>query len=222
MPKVAFTILEFFGLLGTGYLWFRFVGHVFAVPFASEPSPGPGDAALIILISYTAGSVVSNIAEYVLEQLLVPALLGRPEEILLSRSCSPRLVRYIFPGYMTPLPSEVAQRACEAMEARAVPTDPQARFHHARQIAKEHEQTWMKVEAFLGLFVFSRNISFSLFLMGLVSAVTSLIGGDTLTLPAACFAGSIGMFYRFLKFYRQYSFELFSSYPDIARSGDAA
>lgn len=74
------------------------------------------------------------------------------------------------------------------------------------------------MDTFLQLYGFCRNASFSLF----ASAV--LLGGAWLRCGTWEYAlygivallASVGMLYRYLKFYRQYSYELFTAYPDLA------
>jgi hypothetical protein len=75
------------------------------------------------------------------------------------------------------------------------------------------------LSSFLNLYGFSRNISFSLFLSALILGLGVATSGSRpggvgeyagWAALAAAVAG-IGMFYRYLKFYREYTVEVFRS-----------
>jgi hypothetical protein len=216
MPKITFNILEFFGLLGVGFLCLQFAMAFGGVPRFETASPGATGAALVVLVSYIVGSLVSSVAELTLERLVVTKYLGRPEDILLSEERSRGTVTVLFGQYFKVVPVGVKVRLVAQMDSRQIPDDPQSRFHHARQIAKDDERTWSRLETFQGLFVFSRNAAFALLIMGVV-AFGYLVPRGLSSTPMASFylIGAVGMFYRYIKFYRLYSYELFCAYPDL-------
>ena len=96
--------------------------------------------------------------------------------------------------------------------------DREALFHHARIIARQSRETWEKGEVFLNLYGFCRNLSFVLLVGSPVLLVSGLLSErrEVALLGAGLGAVGVGMLYRFLKFYRLYTFELFSAYPDLA------
>ena len=80
-------------------------------------------------------------------------------------------------------------------------------FLHAFATVKRDTQTLGRLNGFLAQYGFARNLTLSLVLC----AVVEWWAGNRLFAAAASIA-AIGMFYRYLKFFRQYTVEVLTSY----------
>ena len=94
-----------------------------------------------------------------------------------------------------------------------------ALFLHVYAAVTREKDAQERLDQFRNLYGFSRNVAFAFF----VSAVILLVG-DAWGSAGAGYGwatGSallgIGMLYRYLKFYRQFTFELFLRYAGTAR-----
>ena len=80
------------------------------------------------------------------------------------------------------------------------------------------ERLISKIDAFRDMYGFNRNVSFSLLFAALCFAIAGHIKGSRPLVHfaiAALVAGTL-LFYRYLKFFRQYSYELFNSYAGMS------
>lgn len=217
MVKVPLSLYDFFGYLASGLLIATGVDYSLELGWVSKIGTSPVPIALFIVVTYIVGHINSNLASWLIEKSFVGKLLGNPVSILFE-SGSPKLkvFRWIFPGYFQGLPSGMRDRIVSQLQSRNVPQNPSIVFYHARAVAKSDPVTWGRLDTFLSLYGFCRNVSFALLSLSAVFAFSTFVRDlNQLHYAVATLIASTGMFYRYLKFYRQYSFELFTSYPDL-------
>jgi hypothetical protein len=220
MDKVPFSVYDFLGYLAAGFLLSAGVGASFVGADELNENPSLIVSILLIVIAYIAGHVVANVAGFVLEKKLVADVLGRPTQNLFG--ASPRRYERLFPGYYGELPSETRTRVLEKARSLAGISEPgEGLFFHCHARVKKEQAVMERLNTFLNLYGFCRNACMALvivaacLLVGVVigSAETGGIGAGWCA--AAALAGAIGTFYRYLKFFRQYAIELYTSYAEL-------
>lgn len=210
MPKIPFSVYDFFGYLAAGVL--ACVG----VDFALDQHWIPDDKLPLqyivfwVVVAYIAGHINANLSSFFLERLVALRVLGRPTKILMGATS---WLRWIFPGYFTPLPRSVQERIRTRAREAGESFDSEALFHHVRTIAKRDGVTWGQMQVFLQQYGFCRNVSFVLLVMAPL-----LYWSDHSELATVSLISGLLMFYRYLKFFRQYASEMLSAYPDIVGS----
>jgi hypothetical protein len=217
MNQLPFSVYDFFGYLASGVvvlagLTTAFIGYE---PLQTSPSLVVG--LLLIIAAYVIGHIVGNLAGDLIERRLVRNRLRPPTEILLGSHTPGPLVRAILPGYSTPLPSRVQDQVKE----RAGGREGDALFFHCHAVMKSDPVVQGRLETFLNLYGFCRNMAVALSIAAICLAIGLML--DTVeTGPdvpggwwlAAAVSAALGMLYRYLKFYRQYAIELFTSYAE--------
>jgi len=189
------------------------------------------EGVVIIFAAYVIGHVVAWPASWLIERQFVARLLGPPSKVLfVERKQHAALARFLFPDYFTPLDHALRQRV-KARAPDLADHSGQSFFWSAFACARRDPSTYARMDAFLKLYGFCRNMAF-----------VALFGGVTLLIAAlgAAWQGArylaetrlgwavvalligVAMLYRFLKFYRLYSVEVFVGYDELAAAqGDS-
>jgi hypothetical protein len=187
------------------------------------------DAALAIAGGYVVGHIVATFSSEFIEIRLVRGWLGAPSVVLLAEGPPTSglrgwLARTVLAEYFRPLGARmralVHARAladgCEAASGEAL-------FAAAYGPATRDPATFARMEAFLKLYGFARNLAFVCLVATpvlLVAAAWVAItpGGRTgiETLGHAVLAAliGIGMLHRYLKFYRRFSTVVLGAYAE--------
>jgi hypothetical protein len=228
---------------------FAYLATGFAAMLASDITLGSqwvlgakwevSESLAVLLTAYFIGHLIAWPAAWLLELSLVRRVLGAPSQALFSEAPSGPLAgvtRRLFPDYFTPLNQEIRERvtAKAYKEGRAV-TSGENLFWIAFARAKRDPLTYGRMESFLKLYGFCRNVAF----VGLAAAVLLLSHAVWLVYHAAqaaevldrlwwalvaLLAGGV-MLYRYLKFHRLYSVEVFTGYLELpsleGRTSDA-
>lgn len=221
MNQLPFSVYDFFGYLASGAVVLAaftaaFIGYE---PF--ETSPGLLVGFILVITIYILGHIVANLAGDLIERRLVRSRLQPPTEILLSFQTPDKWVARLFPGYSTPLPTGVQNRVKELAEPRV----GDALFFHCHAVMKSNSVVQGRLETFLNLYGFCRNMALAL-VIAAVCLGAGLVLGTAETGPfagpgcwiGASMLGAVGMFYRYLKFYRQFAVELLTSYAEREQS----
>ncbi len=138
------------------------------------------------------------------------------------------LRRRVFPVYFKPLAAETRKRLLDKSSNEGFPTPCRALFDHCHAIVKREKAVNDRLTTFLNLYGFCRNVS-----MGALIAIPILIWGafKDVTLSGWWFGGTVntellwwaaaaagvavGLLYRYLKFHRHYTHEVFLSYAEF-------
>jgi hypothetical protein len=136
---------------------------------------------------------------------------------------------WLFPDYCTPLP-EAIQKLVLATVRQQFGEVPSARalFFLCFSTVKGDSATSPRLQTFLYLYGFCRNLSAACLLAFCLLLTNGLVGAQlglhpreyALAWAAAALIGCVGLFYRYLKFFRLYTVEVFRSYPTVV--GDTA
>jgi hypothetical protein len=221
MERIPFSVYDFFGYLAAGFLLMAagvaaFVGEE---PLHDNPSIAVG--ILLVIIAYILGQVLANLSGYLFEAILLDKLIGRPTDHLFASELGP--MSRLFPGYYRPLPKTTQARVLERAErASGIDSPGPALFFHCHALVKKEEVANERMNTFLNLYGFCRNSCMALLVAtpllaigtALGSAETGVVGPGWWLLGGAL--GAIGLFYRYLKFFRLYAVEVFVSYAELA------
>ena len=223
MKELPFDPYDFFGYIASGLVLVVVAQLTLGFPKVFGADLKPFDMAVTVLAVYIAGQIVAGPAKAFFEDILVQRLLGSPTRNLLHPTRH-RLLKFIFPGFYKPLPSGTRAK----LEAKIAPMttsegdseDVFLAIRYAPEVLAS-DSLIAKINTFRDQYGFARNVSFSLLfaavcfaLFGHFKASESLIHFSI----AALTAGTL-LFYRYLKFYRQYSYELFNAYARMSGKG---
>jgi len=216
MDKLPFDPYDFFGYLSSGFIVLIGLHILFGFPAVVGVDLKPVDYAFLILATYVAGQIVATPAKWLLEDVVVGKMLYAPN-VNLMRNRAPRPGRWVFPNFYKPLP----KGRLEAIWAKAGSTlEGEALFLAIRfcPAILSNERLLTRIDGFRDRYGFNRNLSFTCLSFGTgVLVKTHFVFDPTLRQYGwtALIVGIL-LFYRYLKFYRQYSYELFNTYGDSA------
>ena len=219
MEKLPFSVYDFFGNLSAGFLLMVAVVAAFLGEEALGDNPSAIVAILLVVLAYAIGQVIANLSGFLFEATVLGRLLGRPTEHLFAGGRT-RFAR-LFPGYFRELPTETQARVLgRARDAAGIAETGQALFYHCHALVKKEEVTNERLNTFLNLYGFCRNCAMALVVavpllalgISLGSAETGLLAPGWWLLGGTL--GAVGLFYRYLKFFRLYAVEVYVSYSE--------
>jgi hypothetical protein len=146
---------------------------------------------------------------------LVGKVLGFPRNVVFGLANAPAWLRACMPGYFKVLPDETKKRALEKAAAEGVTGPGEAMFWVAYGRARTDSVVMGRLDNFLNLYGFCRNTALVAFVdAGLLYWSYRWNGGpeEHLHWAWAATAVGFGMTFRYLKFFRHYSVEVFTSY----------
>ncbi len=223
MNRIPFSVYDFFGYLATGFLMLVTVAYATCMTVLLRETPPLVMSFFWIVAAYVVGHIVAHIASAFLEEAVLRRGLGSPEEHLLAAKKSGWRAR-IFPGNFKPFPTSTQQRVLTKAQQRGVTTSDRSFFFHCHPLVKRDQATLERLNSFLNLYGFSRNLCMALLLIVpllLYSTWGSECGFRRAPLWWAVIAlvAAIGMFYRYLKFFRHYTVEVFTTYAELPYEG---
>lgn len=221
--KVPFSVYDFFGYLSSGFAVLAALDFATGGRWLFAESVPPGFALVVVFGAYVVGHAVAHLASVVLEHGLVRRVLRSPEEHLLATSRSSSRWRWIFPGNFLPLPAETRARVLAKAAAAGAGSEPRALFFYCHASVKSDEVTLARLNTFLNLYGFSRNLAMALLLSGFVLMGSAFLRATSFLSPefrplligALCLPMSYVLLLRYLKFFRHYTLEVFLSYAEV-------
>jgi hypothetical protein len=220
--RIPFTAYDVFASLAPGFVVILAVDRSFHRGWILR-NDLPWTYALYWLGgAYILGQLIANLSGWLIERQLTQRCLGCSEAILLGGRTS-RLSR-VFPGYFSPLPAHIQSTVKDKFLAGAQLMDYRAVFLTAQPKVRRDDAARGKLEVFLVQYGFARNMSVACaaaFIILIGQAVhegsSGLAGWAAVSLGTA-----IGLYYRYLKFYRQYTFEVLINYAISEDAGDTS
>jgi hypothetical protein len=217
VEKFPFSPYDFFGYLASGYLILIAFAAVFDVPPVLGRDLKVAESIALLLAAYVVGQIVATPAKALLEDSIVGKVLKRPSVNLL-RETAPRLGKFLFPGYYVALPPEARRLVLEKAKAAGVMQPGEDLFLLVRfsPSTLENAALMARLGGFLNQYGFSRGLCFTGIVAGLGLLGASRFLGDPdgklWKYGVVALVAGVFLFYRYLKFYRQYSYELFNTY----------
>jgi hypothetical protein len=225
LDKLPFGVYDFFAYLSAGGVLLLTIDYVWALGMLSMKDMTPVLGIALIVLAYVTGHAVAHLSSWIFEQTVISRILGRPTDRLLGASPRLRIWGWLFPGYHRPLPANVQQRVKDQAQSRNCFVQDEGLFLHAFPLVTQNEKYQARLDTFLNLYGFARNMAFSLLAAAISIAIAHWYGPHPVRLRWSVLAsiGAASMFYRYLKFFRQYSYELFVRYAELPRAeSDAA
>jgi len=220
MDKLPFSVYDFFAYLSSGAVIVAAGDYVFQLGLLRQREIPPVLGIELIVIAYVLGHVVAHFSSWILEQVAVGRLFGRPLAILLGAKPRLRGFRWIFPNYFRPLPKATQEQVVVQARSRGCGSSGEAFFLHAyAALTGGNEKAQRRLDDFRNQYGFARNMSFAFVISALAIAVGHCMNPALELRWSAC-AGvmAVALFYRYLKFLRQYSYELLLRYAELAKS----
>lgn len=217
LDKVPFDVYDFFGYLASGLVVLLGMELVLGFPRILNQDLSVVETAALLLGAYVAGQCVAAPARLVLEDGLVDKVLKRPS-VNLFREKRPFVRRALAPGYYQRLPKNRRQEVLHRAKREGVDETGEELFLHVRYSPeiRESDKVMGRLDNFLAKYGLARNLGFTSLVVG-----TTMLGDSYLTEGSnpelvkygvtALAAGTL-LTNRYLKFFRQYSYEMFNTY----------
>lgn len=221
--KLPFSTYDFFGTLAAGFVALAAVDFAFNGGWLLKSELTPVLGIVWVVFAYTIGHIIAHISSVFLEHRVLRRGLGSPEIHMFAAKQPGGLWPRLFPGNFHPLPEDTQQRIRARASDERVACPGRGFFFHCHAIVKRDPATRERLGAFLNMYGFCRNMCMA----GLL-AIPILIAGSVRELDFTCWwssvhkpqlwaalgalGASVGMFYRYLKFFRHYTLEVFTTY----------
>lgn len=222
MDKLPFSVYDFFGYLASGFLVLVGAEFAFNGQWLLRKDLNIPCGIFWVVAAYIAGHIIANISGFLLEGQMVRKVLRSPEESLFQDE-KRKFWCWIFPGFYCALPKETRDRILHKSEAKAgIKSCGRGLFFHCHPIVKRDVNTLARLNTFLNLYGFCRNVSMA----SIITVVILVIGviadwraglqvqSTKIWWAGAAAFSAFGMFYRYLKFFRQYTLEVFITYAE--------
>lgn len=173
---------------------------------------------LVVALAYIVGQVAAIPSKACIEVLIAHKLLG-PPSINLVADNAPPIRSFFFPEYFEPLPTGTRKQVLEKARQDGCSGVGEELFLFIRFNPDIASNTAVidRLNAFINQYGMHRNMCFTFLLIGLIATIdlTFILRTPdkvTTTIAVVSFVLALGLLYRFLKFYRQYSYEIFNIY----------
>lgn len=212
--RIPFTSYDFWAYLSAGFLLLFVVDHVTGTGLLARDSWTVIQGVVAISAAYAVGQLIASVASVVFERILVGQLLGYPRNVLFGKPKAWRWVRAMMPAYFRELPDQTKLAALEKGMAAGVTSQGEALFWVAYANARATPIVMARLDNFLNLYGFCRNTALVSYIDAALLQWSFRWGGgpeENLYWSWAAAAVGVGMTFRYLKFFRHYAVELFTS-----------
>jgi len=184
------------------------------------------EGVTLVVAFYVIGHVVAWPAAWLAERRFVARVLGPPSQALFEESPHKLGIKHwLFPDYFTPLNREIRERVKQRAGVAALQdASKQDLFWRAFAVVKRDPSTYSRMEAFLKLYGFCRNVAFVSLVGACALAVEAIrllwLGSNSAALSRLYWSSGalvigVAMLYRYLRFHRLYSVEVFVGYAEL-------
>jgi hypothetical protein len=221
MDKIPFSVYDFFAYLSSGTVWLVTLDYILGMGLLEREKISPVLGVVLVVFAYVCGHIVAHFSSFILEHLIVGRFLKRPNAVLLGEHPRWVVLKWIFPNYFRALPRQTQERVREQAEARGAKATGEGLFLHAYPIVSNNPSVQARLDDFRNQYGFARNMSLAFLSSCCAILVAHRFGSQPLRYRWALLTGMVGvaLFYRYLKFFRQYSYELFLRYAELPRPG---
>jgi hypothetical protein len=221
LDKIPFSVYDFFAYLSSGVVIIAVADYILRLGLATRETVGPIFAVMLLVGAYVLGQVVAHLSSLLLEQTFVARFLQRPSFVLFGSRPRWRLLAWIFRNYFRALPTATQDRVKQQALRLEWSGEGEALFLHAYALVTANDRAQGRLDDFRNQYGFARNMSFA-FLVGSMAILIAHLTFNKAALlewAAVCAVTSIILLYRYLKFFRQYSYELFLRYAEMPVPG---
>lgn len=219
MDKLPFTVYDFFACLSSGLVLLAGIAAAFMGSDGWARTPSTVVSLVLVVVVYAAGHLVANVSGFLYERLAVRGWLGAPTRNLMAEEPAGGVSARLFPGFHGRLPEGLRRRIHSRASASGIGESAEELFMAAFAAVRSDALTYTRLSTFLNLYGFCRNVSLASLIAAVALAAGSLAGTaytGTLITPGwwalGAFVIALGLFYRYLKFYRLYACEVLAAY----------
>jgi|688.fasta_scaffold39672_3 hypothetical protein len=214
-----FSDYDFFGYLASGAMFLCVYDYVYngGTQIILHKDWLPAQVFMIFLAAYVAGHIIASISSLLVEKLLIQKVIGCPE-ILFFASSPPKgwkgILSMFWIDYCLPADKELQKKVLDIASKSQITSPGRALFHAAHNFAKTISVVKVRMDSFLNIYGFCRNISMMAFI-SLLMLLVKATNTDSVTDWQYCFWALVtcmGMFYRYLKFYKHYTWEVLTTF----------
>lgn len=210
MGSIPFSLYDFFGYLVAGVMCLVAADHMLDLGWLSTDTPPLQLQAFWLILAYVTGHVNAHWASWFLEKR-VARRLGPPSKTLFDRQSEHRFFKH----YRSPLSEGTAEATLDKYERMTGSRKPGEDmflfcYHHVKE---QCPQAAARLNTFVSLYGFARNLSFATLVLAASFAIAAARGlTHSWVLTGVSLLAAITFFYRYLKFYRMFSVEVFASF----------
>lgn len=213
--KIPFTSYDFWAYLSAGFMLLFAIDQATGTLLLMQEKWTVVQGVVAVSVAYTVGQLVASASSWLYEKFLVGRILGYPRDILFGNVTAWRGFQKLLPGYYAPLPAETRKSALEKGGKIGVGKPGEALFWPAHVHGRGTPAVAARLDNFLNLYGFCRNIA----LVGLIDALVLYWSywqpegpPEHLLWARISLVVSLGMTLRYLKFYRHFALEVFTSW----------
>lgn len=213
--KIPFTTYDFWAYLSSGFLFLFAVDQVTDFKFLMRENWTVVQGVIVVSVAYVVGQLIASASSTIFEKILVGRCLGYPRDILFGKFVAWSWVRSLMPSYFSPLPGLTQKSVLEKGLKVGVDKPGEALFWPAHVYGRSTPAVAARLDNFLNLYGFCRNVALVGFLDAAIFywAYMQPSGSSEHLFWARCaLVIGFGMTFRYLKFYRHFSIEVFTSY----------
>ena len=213
--KIPFTSYDFWAYLSAGFLLLFAIDSVVGTKLLMRNSWTIVQGVVAISVAYAVGQLIASASATVFEKVLVGKLFGYPRDTLFGKSRASKKVQRLLPGYFMTLPAATQAAVLEKGQKQGVGQSGEALFWVAFSYARQTPAVMSRLETFLNLYGFCRNTALVAFIDAALfywSYLQSNGPSEHLLWSRLSLIVAIGMTLRYLKFFRLYANEVFTSF----------
>jgi len=220
LDKIPFSVYDFFAYLSSGTVVLATGDYVLGLGLVGRDKIGPIFAVVLIVLAYVCGHIVAHFSSFILEYFVVGRLLNRPNVLLLGEKPGWRVFGWMFPNYCRALPEITIERVNSQLKAHGLSGTGEGVFLHAYALITANPERQQRLDAFRNQYGFARNMCFAFSLSAVAILVAQRFGSHPVRLRWAMMAvmAAVTLFYRYLKFLKQFSYELFLRYAELPKN----
>jgi len=221
--KIPFSVYDFFAYLATGFVLLCAGDYAFDIGWLQKEKLPPGMILFVIVGGYILGHFVANLSSFYLEHKFLRSVLKSPEETLFKQKAE-GFWSHIFPIFYKPFPPETQQRVLARAKASGIDAPGRGLFFHCFAIVKRDKGTAERLGTFLNVYGFCRNVSMASLIAAAILFYAAFrhfdrVTGTGIDVDKLAWAGvalvvAIGLFYRYLKFFKHYTEEVLRDYAE--------
>lgn len=213
--KIPFTSYDFWAYLSAGFMLLFAIDQAVGAKLLMRNSWTVVQGVIAVSVAYTVGQLVASFSSWIFEKVLVGKLLGYPRNVLFGQPRAWPWVQRLLPSYFEPLPPETQKAVLKKGGKMGVTQPGEALFWPAHTAGRAMPAVATRMDNFLNLYGFCRNAA----LVGLMDAAILYWSylqpqgpEDHLLLARIALVAGLGMTLRYLKFFRHFAVEVFTSY----------
>lgn len=227
MDKIPFSFYDFFGYLGSGFLLLVAIDYAAGGERITSENVPTILAIFWVVLIYVAGHIIAHVSSIILEVRFLRKVLKSPEEHLFATDITSKWAK-IFPGHFKPLPESSQERLSILARKEGFSTaSDRGFFFHCHAHVKRDEATLNRLNTFLKLYGFCRNLSMALLFSAVVLFFWAFeswkfweaANGEKLGWAGLALFAAFMMLLRYLKFFRHYTLEVYNTFAAL-KTGD--